>query len=240
MPVRSLAKLLSIVIIAGIILTACSGPSPKAPAAGNQSNPALSGQVGGGAPPATSSLEHGQPPAELLPTITIFPGQEGGGGPTLPAAQSAPANGPAQGNGSAPNSGAGVAQQSGGAGSSSASAGCPATLFSPERPPEPAAGAYPAAGWYKNNDGSLWGGVLSTGGLRSGLDEFVWIKPEGSQLEISGSRLDLMAPPLGVDLLPGGSGASQESTLTFPSGGCWQISARAGSSSLQFTVFVNP
>ena len=66
----------------------------------------------------------------------------------------------------------------------------------------------------------------------------LWLKPVGSRLEVSGQRLDGAVPPLDVHLPEGYPGDYQASGLSFPTGGCWEVEARADSSVLRFVVYV--
>ncbi|MGD2161790.1 MAG: hypothetical protein PVI81_07285 [Anaerolineales bacterium] len=82
------------------------------------------------------------------------------------------------------------------------------------------------------------GEIRSDGSLAM---KFPWWRAEGvnGPIEVRGKRLD--APGSGVEIeLPDGYGDTgfQASILTFPSEGCWQVSAYAGDAELRFVVEV--
>jgi hypothetical protein len=101
--------------------------------------------------------------------------------------------------------------------------------------------------------GGLWVGVYPDGLLRLsersehvGPDgsvsmKFLWYRDEAArgQLAITGERLDGAAPPL-ISWIPSGYGdvGVQATEFTFPTPGCWRVSARAGSASLVFVLLV--
>ena len=65
-----------------------------------------------------------------------------------------------------------------------------------------------------------------------------WFRPEGAELTITGRRIDGDAPPMVADVPCCYPTRFQSSGLSFPTGGCWEISAEAGGSDLTFTVWV--
>lgn len=71
--------------------------------------------------------------------------------------------------------------------------------------------------------------------------KFLWYRDEAArgQLLITGERLDATAPPLRANV-PGGYGdvGVQATGLTFPTPGCWRVSAYSGEASLDFVVLV--
>lgn len=78
----------------------------------------------------------------------------------------------------------------------------------------------PRRGWYyESPDGKIWTNAVEFG--RLGGQKVGWSKPEGSELKVSGRRLDGAAPPLGVQFSGGGAGVDyQPSGLHFPTEGC--------------------
>ncbi len=116
---------------------------------------------------------------------------------------------------------------------------CPQSSPISKKPDIPEAAAFPAGAWYANAEGSLWAGTPSSG-VRQGENLFAWVKPGGSPLQISGQRLDIMAAPLAAPLPPENGESYLTATLDFPTDGCWQISAQAGSVSLGFILYVAP
>lgn len=235
-----LLRIFIALLLAGSLLAAC-GTGPQT-SLGTEvpTDVSLTDQVGGGAPGSVQS-EHGQPPQGIAPLETLLPGQEGGGGPGITSGQTLTSQDaassqeflPEQEGGGAPQPGGNITPPFG-------KADCPVTPFSSEQPPAAQVGSFQVQGWYKNGDGTIWAGSLSPESPKAGINQFIWLLPQESQLQISGQREDMMASPMGVELQPGGANGSQQSSLTFPSDGCWLINASAGSSSLQFYVYVQP
>jgi hypothetical protein len=123
---------------------------------------------------------------------------------------------------------------------------CPATtpILSADPTPSPDNPSWahrdpyaPTTTWYVSPDRKLWAHPWNEWSTRSGIKVF-WIKPVGSQLEVSGRRLDGPAPPLGVNLPSGYPGDYQAGGLTFPVAGCWEVESKAGGSVLRFVVSV--
>jgi hypothetical protein len=125
---------------------------------------------------------------------------------------------------------------------------CPVTLPNGNRPP----GQPRGVSWYGN--GLLWAGLEADGTHsvspdRVGADgsignKLLWVTtPPAEKPRISGERLDAASPPLKVlDVNTGGfSGAanpSHMSPVSFPSAGCWRLTARLGDVSLTYVVSV--
>jgi hypothetical protein len=89
-------------------------------------------------------------------------------------------------------------------------------------------------------DDQLWfdaqPGFWTAGGISN---KAVWLKPLGSNLDVTGSRLD------GDGILTSDTtgeypGDFQASGLTFSDAGCWAIKARAGDARLDFIIWVKP
>jgi hypothetical protein len=127
-------------------------------------------------------------------------------------------------------------------------AACPVTLPNRSRPP----GQPHKLPWYGN--GLLWAG-LSRDGIyavspdRVGADgsignKLLWATRTGSSKPgVSGERLDAPAAPLRVLGVNRGSFAGAErpsfmSAVTFPTAGCWRLTARLGDVSLTYVVSV--
>lgn len=69
--------------------------------------------------------------------------------------------------------------------------------------------------------------------------KFLWFLSGDEPLKITGRRLDAPAPALrvGMSSQPPASGF-QPSALSFPTTGCWEITAKAGGSTLTFVTSV--
>jgi hypothetical protein len=125
---------------------------------------------------------------------------------------------------------------------------CPVTLPNANRPP----GQPRNMSWHGN--GLLWAGVAADGTYavdqdRVGADgsifnKLLWVTtPPWSRPTISGERLDAPAPPLRVISVNQGSfsGAdkpSYASAVTFPTAGCWRLTARVADVSLSYVLDV--
>jgi hypothetical protein len=125
---------------------------------------------------------------------------------------------------------------------------CPVTLPNANRP----AGQPRSVSWYGN--GFLWAGLKADGisavpqdrvaADGSVGDKLLWVtSPPWSVPAISGERLDAAAPPLRVLGVNQGSFASADkpsfmSAVSFPTAGCWRLSARVGDVSLSYVVDV--
>ncbi|MBI3491266.1 MAG: hypothetical protein HY047_05725 [Acidobacteria bacterium] len=70
----------------------------------------------------------------------------------------------------------------------------------------------------------------------------MWIRPAGTQLTISGERIDGDAPALASDIPCCYRSGFQVTRMTFPAGGCWKVTATAGDHRLEFiaNVRLNP
>ncbi|HEY8884260.1 MAG TPA: hypothetical protein VIO35_03030 [Chloroflexota bacterium] len=91
--------------------------------------------------------------------------------------------------------------------------------------------------WYRSPDGQIW---ASAPGLQHpGGDKVLWVKPVGGQLTVQGKRLDGAAGPLYAVLSTGYESMDyQASFIWFPSSGCWEVEARANTTTWRFVVSV--
>jgi hypothetical protein len=91
----------------------------------------------------------------------------------------------------------------------------------------------PSGPWYVNADRTIW--VASLKWKRWTPEKTPWLRPAGVPLEVTGRRLDGDAPPLQVHIyaIPYSS-RFQSSIIRFPSEGCWEVTAKAGTSELRF------
>jgi hypothetical protein len=117
---------------------------------------------------------------------------------------------------------------------------CPVTATIYDRPPRDPNPFYPDIGsntWYTNADRTIWATVGSEG-FRQGGNKVMWIRPAGTQLIVTGQRADGPAASLRADIPCCYPSTFQASGLTFPTSGCWQVTAKAGTAELQFVALV--
>jgi hypothetical protein len=124
---------------------------------------------------------------------------------------------------------------------------CPVTEPVWAKPPEDfAVQGSPEYGYYfVNEDRSIWASAWWAGQeenyLLPGEDIKVgWFRPEGAPLEITGQRLDTQASPLEVHIPCCYPTRFQATGLYFPTGGCWEVTAKAAGSVLSFIIKVEP
>ncbi len=117
-------------------------------------------------------------------------------------------------------------------------ASCPVTPRVYAQPPRDPNPFYPDIGvgsWYINADRTMWASAWE---FRQGGNKVMWIRPAGEQLVVTGQRLDAEAAPLSADIPCCYPSTFQASGLTFPTSGCWQVTAQAGRAKLQFVIEV--
>jgi hypothetical protein len=110
-----------------------------------------------------------------------------------------------------------------------------------EPPRDPNADRFGVGPWYVNADRTIWAGwdaVRMVAGARG--NKVLWIRPQGTQLTISGRRIDADASPATATIPCCYRTGFQASGLAFPTEGCWQISAKAGTSELTFVTRIGP
>lgn len=97
-----------------------------------------------------------------------------------------------------------------------------------------------------HGNGAIWVGVPDSnvvvwnserdGSVRM---KFGWWREVEGKLVIEGRRLDGTGPPLRADVPEGyGERGFQPSGIVFPTEGCWEVTGRAGASSLTFVTLV--
>jgi len=89
-----------------------------------------------------------------------------------------------------------------------------------------------ASAWWSNLDNNY---LIPGEGLKTG-----WFRPAGETMEITGRRLDGDAPAFKASVPCCYPTRFQATGLTFPSAGCWEVTAHAGESMLTFVVEVDP
>ena len=90
---------------------------------------------------------------------------------------------------------------------------------------------------YYNDDRTM--SILDTRGWRAGGSgvKVPWIRPRGTTLSVTGHRLDSDYGESLIATVPCCySSYFQASRLYFASGGCWEITAKAGMNELRFVI----
>jgi hypothetical protein len=130
----------------------------------------------------------------------------------------------------------------------SAANSCP---VSPNVADYPAEGPAVRGGYFANSDRTIWATfwgwdfvrrtITPTPELRGAVNgtKVLWVKPSGYKIVVTGRRIDGEAPPLEYSTAdPGRLDKIQPSGLYFPTTGCWEVTAKAGSSELRFVVLI--
>lgn len=114
---------------------------------------------------------------------------------------------------------------------------CPFSVTVIEAPAkDPNADPFGSGPWFINADRSIW----IPAQLSAGDNKLVWIRPAGTTGVITGQRLDAEAQPLEYNS-PGGASyptGFEVGGLMFPTEGCWEVTATAGESRLQFVTLI--
>ena len=118
---------------------------------------------------------------------------------------------------------------------------CPETPTVRETPPSVAsADPFGSGPWHVNADRTLWVFNASFPEWRQGLNHKVmWIRP-GTDLRVTGKRLDAPSPPLETEITCCYGPGFQVGTVTFPAAGCWNVTAIAGAATMEFVTRVWP
>jgi hypothetical protein len=100
-----------------------------------------------------------------------------------------------------------------------------------DAPRDPNADPFREALWYINDDKSIWAHA-------GGWGKMYWVRPQGTDLVITGRRLDGSAAPLQAYIPCCYTSGFQIVGLTFPTGGCWEVTAKSGENALRFVTRV--
>jgi hypothetical protein len=102
--------------------------------------------------------------------------------------------------------------------------------------------------WYINADRTIWVSVPAGGWESGGLvhqgskvmkgQKTYWVRPKGTDLAISGRRIDGESPPAHAHLPCCYRSGFQIAALHFPTAGCWEVTATSGNSELRFVTEV--
>jgi hypothetical protein len=92
--------------------------------------------------------------------------------------------------------------------------------------------------WHINEDRTIW--TWDQPFVAGARVNTMWMRPENVDLVITGRRLDGDATPLQVRLAKDSTATYIATSLMFPSAGCWEVTATAGSSTLTFVTKVDP
>jgi hypothetical protein len=103
-------------------------------------------------------------------------------------------------------------------------------------PADPNADPFGAGPWFINADRTMWVTALRWSAGKS--HKTLWIRPAGQTLTIEGQRIDGVSRPLVADIPCCYPTGFQATALTFPTAGCWQVSAKAGESALSFVTSI--
>jgi len=119
---------------------------------------------------------------------------------------------------------------------------CPVTPRIRATPPkDPNAEPFDDGPWYVNPDRTIWAIAGAWTDWTSGTkgNKVLWIRPSGANLIVTGHRIDDGgSAPLAIDIPCCYRTGFQATRVYFPTAGCWELSAAAGSSAFTFVVRV--
>lgn len=122
---------------------------------------------------------------------------------------------------------------------SSPSASCAISDTVRETPPrDPNAEPFGSGPWYVNADRSIWAGWDAVRMKAGRGNKVLWIRPAGTELVVSARKLDGQSGSFEAEIPCCYPTGFQASGLRFSEPGCWEISAKAGNSSLTFVTRV--
>ena len=90
--------------------------------------------------------------------------------------------------------------------------------------------------WHINDDRTIW--TWDQRFVAGIAVNTMWMKPADSDLSITARRLDGESTPLQTHMAKDGTAGYIATTMTFPSPGCWEVTAHSGPSSLTFITRV--
>lgn len=108
-----------------------------------------------------------------------------------------------------------------------------------EPPKDPNASRFGTGPWYVNENRTIWAG-WDAASLVVGFNKVLWIRPKGTNLNITGRRLDAQSAPLKASIPCCYPTGFQATGLNFPTAGCWEVTAKAGVDVLRFVTEVGP
>jgi hypothetical protein len=112
---------------------------------------------------------------------------------------------------------------------------CSVTPRVEDHPPDDAhASTFADGTWYANSERTIW--AWWWGKRTDGDYKILWVRPVGTQLRITGRRLDGDAPALTAKIPTGNPYTYQASAVAFPTDGCWEIEGSAGDARMKFVV----
>lgn len=95
--------------------------------------------------------------------------------------------------------------------------------------------------FFINEDRTIWAGWIVQDGLTPwspGRMKTYWVRPQGTQLIITGRRLDAPADPVDAWVPCCYPTGFQIVGLRIPTEGCWEVHAKAGQHELRFVTLV--
>src|SRR5690606_28618253 len=110
--------------------------------------------------------------------------------------------------------------------------------FQDQPPDDPNASSFGFGNWHINADRTIWVNLPADGTWGTGGEKVVWIRPAGTELAVSGQRLDAQAEPLRASIPCCYPTGFQSTGLFFPTEGCWEVIATAGEHELRFITEV--
>jgi hypothetical protein len=105
-------------------------------------------------------------------------------------------------------------------------------------PPDPSADSFGEGPWYVSADRTIWAGWMADRWI-VGRNKVLWVRPAGTELTIKGDRIDGLSARLTAQIPCCYRFGFQATTVTFPTAGCWRVTATAGEHTLTFVTSVS-